>query len=490
MKNLEKKLKYNQKGITLIALVITIIVLLILAGVSIAMLTGDNGILTQAQNAKEETEKAAEEEKIQLAVIGSKTKNNGYAEVLDEKSFKQELNKQFKNQELDVVVNGDGSFIVTIDDTKRKYYINDDSSIVNSDNVIEIATEGELIDFRDNVNNGNNYEGKAVLLTDDITLDSGSEWEPIGSYVEGAEDDYYYELDKELLNKTFKGIFDGCNHKIDNLKINNQEKCQGLFGLVIDGNIRNVVIGENSSITAGNRTGAVVGQLFGLSGNIYNCINYANVTVNGIATGGGIVGSLTGQHIVSNCKNYGSITAQEAVGGIVGSSNGGGENDKPEEFLNYSHKIINCGNYGDITEQGENSCGGIVGVIHGDVLNCTNKGKIKNEYTGESTCAGGIAGSINGNIVNCYNLGDITGTKNVGGILGSSDKLGNIISNCYSIGKISGEKNIGDIIGTIQFVENTKIINCYTKDQTFTAKDLGEDFTDDENYGYPILNWE
>lgn len=68
--------------------------------------------------------------------------------------------------------------------------------------------------------------------------------------------------------------------------------------------------------------------------------------------------------------------------------------------------------------------------------------------------------------------------------------MGNIISNCYSIGKISGEKNIGDIIGTIQFVENTKIINCYTKDQTFTAKDLGEDFTDDENYGYPILNWE
>ena len=42
----------NQKGVTLIALVITIIVLLILAGVSIAMLTGDNGILTQAKSAK------------------------------------------------------------------------------------------------------------------------------------------------------------------------------------------------------------------------------------------------------------------------------------------------------------------------------------------------------------------------------------------------------------------------------------------------------
>ena len=52
----------KQKGITLIALVITIIVLLILAGVSIAMLTGENGILTQAKKAKEETEEAKNNE--------------------------------------------------------------------------------------------------------------------------------------------------------------------------------------------------------------------------------------------------------------------------------------------------------------------------------------------------------------------------------------------------------------------------------------------
>ena len=44
----------NNKGITLLALIVTIIVLLILAGVSIAMLTGNNGILTQAQKAKDE----------------------------------------------------------------------------------------------------------------------------------------------------------------------------------------------------------------------------------------------------------------------------------------------------------------------------------------------------------------------------------------------------------------------------------------------------
>ena len=56
-----EKLRKN-KGITLIALVITMIVLLILAGVSIAMLTGQNGILSQAQKAKTETENAAKNE--------------------------------------------------------------------------------------------------------------------------------------------------------------------------------------------------------------------------------------------------------------------------------------------------------------------------------------------------------------------------------------------------------------------------------------------
>ena len=63
---MEKDFRASNKGITLIALVITIIVLLILAGVSIAMLTGDNGIITQAQNAKEKTEEARIREEQQL----------------------------------------------------------------------------------------------------------------------------------------------------------------------------------------------------------------------------------------------------------------------------------------------------------------------------------------------------------------------------------------------------------------------------------------
>lgn len=63
MRSIVKK----QNGITLIALVVTIIVLIILAGVSIAMLVGENGIITQAQRAAQETEQAAKDEQQALA---------------------------------------------------------------------------------------------------------------------------------------------------------------------------------------------------------------------------------------------------------------------------------------------------------------------------------------------------------------------------------------------------------------------------------------
>ena len=63
------KIKKDMKGITLIALVITIIVLLILAGVSIAMLTEQNGILSQANTAKTQTEIADAKEQAKLDIV-------------------------------------------------------------------------------------------------------------------------------------------------------------------------------------------------------------------------------------------------------------------------------------------------------------------------------------------------------------------------------------------------------------------------------------
>ncbi len=61
------KNKRNEMGITLIALVVTVIVLIILAGISITMLTGQNGILNRAKEAKEKTEIANDDEQRKLA---------------------------------------------------------------------------------------------------------------------------------------------------------------------------------------------------------------------------------------------------------------------------------------------------------------------------------------------------------------------------------------------------------------------------------------
>ena len=71
----------REKGITLIALVITIIILLILASVTVATLTGDNGIITKAMEAREKTELAEVEEQLELARVECKVKKsrwNGY----------------------------------------------------------------------------------------------------------------------------------------------------------------------------------------------------------------------------------------------------------------------------------------------------------------------------------------------------------------------------------------------------------------------------
>ena len=60
----------SKKGVTLIALVITIIVLLILAGVSISLVVGDSGVFTQADDAATKTDRAGAREALERAIIG------------------------------------------------------------------------------------------------------------------------------------------------------------------------------------------------------------------------------------------------------------------------------------------------------------------------------------------------------------------------------------------------------------------------------------
>ena len=96
-----KKIK-NKNGITLIALVITIIVLLILAGVSIATLTGQNGILTRADDAKRENEIASVKEQAQLDIanwIAEKLENGEDSTVNTPEKVQEILEAANQNNE-------------------------------------------------------------------------------------------------------------------------------------------------------------------------------------------------------------------------------------------------------------------------------------------------------------------------------------------------------------------------------------------------------
>lgn len=79
----------KQRGITLIALVVTIIVLLLLAGISITTLTGENGILKRALESKEVTELTNVEEEIKLAILGSFFEDG----VFSKEQFEDEIEK-------------------------------------------------------------------------------------------------------------------------------------------------------------------------------------------------------------------------------------------------------------------------------------------------------------------------------------------------------------------------------------------------------------
>ena len=102
----------RSKGITLIALVITIIVLLILAGVVISMLSGENGILKKAVEGKLKYQEATEVEKLNLATQAALINGHG---VLEDENIKKELKETFGEGNYEYL--GDGVVIIN-----EKYY--------------------------------------------------------------------------------------------------------------------------------------------------------------------------------------------------------------------------------------------------------------------------------------------------------------------------------------------------------------------------------
>lgn len=210
-------MKNNAKGITLIALVITIIVLLILAGATIATLTGDNGILGKANNAKIENEKAEIKEMLSLAVntiaIEQGQKQDSLSNYYEDKETFIENGKldTQKYKVNDYQYDGENN-IVTItmykeNGTKNQY----EYEINLKTGSIEFKNKGEIVDpnkankISYETNGGSFAEGTNVVTE----YKKGDSVGFISPEKEGAAFDGWYlnsNFDGESINKTTKDM--------------------------------------------------------------------------------------------------------------------------------------------------------------------------------------------------------------------------------------------------------------------------------------------
>ena len=451
-----RKLSKYQEGITLIALVITIIVLLILAGVTIATLTGENGLLERAEEARNQTEEGALEEEVQLKMTEKETdKHFG-----EERELIEYLN-EIQDATVEEMATGDGYYVKRGNATVTVYK---DGEVIEGKVDIWDGTSSEVPEikefewyiyncnqlkfFADCVNNGGVLtEGQKTMVAEkgyaqDIsiteetivylmadldlgarqeegTLTRGTAWTPIG----------------KTSTSKFNGTLEGNNYSIRGVYINQTENCVGFFGYAR--NLKNVTI-KNSYILGGNCVGGLVGNAL----TIENCHN-KNTTViqqeGNYYVIGGIVGQV--QKSIKNCSNTGTVigkgihsTYGSRVGGIIG-----------QQSSNYECIIENCTNSGEVIGSGK-FVGGITGYVNSlsTINNCTNSG----EVTGEGNNVGGIAGILFSDITNSYNIGKIEGVGQTGGIVGQIGAGCEAnITNCYNEGEISARSAVGGILG-------------------------------------------
>lgn len=268
---------------------------------------------------------------------------------------------------------GDGSsehpFLITTAEELKWYasYVNGESG----DNVVHNTACAQLV--------------KDIDLST-VCGEGKGNWTPIAKY----------DIYGLTSSNKFDGVFDGNGHTISNLYIDvdNQNGSKlGLFGFIMpttsstSASVKNLKM-ANVQIVGDEYCAAVCGYgiggtfenievlsgsiasytkaygIAGCSGNAKNCINRANVTAKRTYAAG-VINNISDE--VSNCSNYGKITAGNGLaGGIVVKSNG-------------STQLINCANYGDIVITGNVSdkVGGLVAAPWNLVIsNCANFGNI------------------------------------------------------------------------------------------------------------------
>lgn len=354
---------------------------------------------------------------------------------------------------------------------------------VAEDGYYEIATAAQLKWFADEVNGGKPELN--ARLTDDIDLSSIcseiSPWTPIGDHAS---------------NKDYRGTFDGGNHKITGLYLENKGAYNnvssydtGLFGLCDGATVKNLsVYGEAKAIT--RYVAGIVGRACGVSTHrtttIENCHNF--VTLTGSPTNDQIYGHAgvvaTAQDaVIRGCSNQAEITGYEGyTGGIVAVASHG------------ETTIENCWNTGNIHLRGWQSdfrgVGGIAGRLENTatVTNCYNTGKISFYYRTQriAQAAGGLVGLVGGTstssstnvtLTGCYSMGEISGeyddNAKLGGLVGEVATTGTTltVSKCFYLDgavKTSGKET------TTVTVQGT----AFTAENGLLAEALGNGYID------------
>lgn len=297
---------------------------------------------------------------------------------------------------------------------------------------------------------------------------------------------------EEWTPHTFRGVFDGQEHRLSNFVCKSDTHLSGFFSDLY-GTVKNLTIGSSDGISwdgnsivrheyHGNETswpnaGSVCARLQS-GGYLYRVTNFAKVE-QGAADAkkrcrlGGIVAYVAqaGSLGIEACVNYGEVvnnctstTANQPMGGITGSAEG-------------AVTIKSCANYGHVTSNcaGVNMIGGIMGVSNGraavdasgntnyvaTITDCHNAGTISSTMCSSDLFLGGIVGFLTGaQITTSSNSGSVFSTvedkvNNIGGIAGAFNKENeSFIDDCSNTGEIIGSatsarNNVGGIIGLV-----------------------------------------
>jgi LPXTG-motif cell wall-anchored protein len=304
-----------------------------------------------------------------------------------------------------------------------------------------VATAEQLNNVRYRLNK--HFKQTANIDLNVAPYNTGAGWEPIGIY-----------------GSPFSGTFDGNGKTISNLTINRSANYSvGLFGYSSNtAEMQNVKM-ENTNVTGGNNTGALVGDnratitnsyakgavtgtgfcAGGLVGYNYKASisdSYATGTVAGSKRVGGLVG-----------ENWGTITNSYATGTVTGSAYVGG-------LVGYNALATISGSYTTGTVNGQQFTGGLVGDNCGTITKSSATGDV----TGTGNYVGGLVGynQQNYSIADSYATGTVVGKQSTGGLVGEN---WGTITKSYATGDVTGSGGVAGLAGS----NSGTITNSYAR---------------------------